>query len=136
MNIIPYMNFDGNCEQALKRYVEIFNGEIVYLQRYKDAPDMGISGENLELILYAQLKINDQLLYCSDIFPGTPSTKESRIYLNLTMTELDEAIRIFDALSLNGDITSAFEKQFWGDTFGSLIDEFGIPWSMNCNEEK
>lgn len=136
MNIIPYLDFNGNCEEALHRYKEIFNGEIVYLQRFKEGPEMGIKEEHLNRIMHAQLKIDDLVLYMSDTFPESEHPAGSKISLNLSMDNLEKMKKIFDALSNKGQITMPLEKQFWGDTFGSLVDEFGIPWSMNCNEEK
>jgi len=136
MNLIPYLTFEGNCEQALKRYQEIFDGEIVYLQRFKDGPDMGIAEEFLNRVMHAQLQIGNIALYLSDNFPGTPLSADSRIGLNLALEDKSEQKRIFELLSKNGKVTMPLEKQFWGDTFGSLIDEFGIPWSLNYSNQK
>jgi len=136
MNLIPYLTFDGNCEQALKRYQEIFDGEIIYLQRFKDGPDMGIAEEFLNRVMHAQLQIGNIALYLSDNFPGTPLSADSRIGLNLALEDKSEQKRIFEVLSKNGKVTMPLEEQFWGDTFGSLIDEFGIPWSLNYSNQK
>lgn len=136
MNLIPYLTFEGNCEKALKRYQEIFDGEVVYLQRFKDGPEMGISEEFLDRVMHAQLQIGEIVLYLSDNFPGTPLSADSRIGLNLALEDQAEQKRIFEALSINGKITMPLEEQFWGDTFGSLVDEFGIPWSLNYSNTK
>ena len=135
MNIIPYSDFDGNCEEALNRYKEIFNGEVVYLQRFKDGPGMEMSEMDLERTMHAQLKIGDMVLYLSDTFPGTPLAEKSRISLNLGFTDLDEQKRVYDALCQNGTITMPLEEQFWGDVFGAVTDEFGIPWSLAASKK-
>jgi len=30
-----------------------------------------------------------------------------------------------------GTVKMKLEKQFWGDTFGMLSDQFGVDWNMN-----
>ena len=39
---------------------------------------------------------------------------------------------IFEKAENNGcNITMKYEKQFWGDSFGSFTDPFGIRWQIN-----
>lgn len=135
MTIIPYLDFNGNCEAALHWYKDIFDGEIVYLQRFEDGPDMGISKEHIQQIMHAQLRIDDMVLYLSDNFPGSPPKTDSRVTLNIALSDEQKATKLFDALAQQGNIIMPFEKQFWGDTFGSLTDKFGISWSINLNKE-
>ena len=136
MNIIPYMNFTGNCEEALNRYKEILKGEITYIQRYKDGPNMQVDDDYMDKILHARLKIGDLQIYFSDSFPGTPESESKRISLNLEFDNPDEIKRVFEALSRNGKIEMPLAEQFWGAIFGSLTDEFGISWSLNHEIKK
>lgn len=132
MKLIPYLTFDGDCEKALERYKELFEGEVVYIQYFKDGPDMGLEEEHLCKIMHAELKIGDISIYLSDNFPGSTLPKDSRIGLNLALDTPEKQQFIFNQLAVNGEITMPLEKQFWGDIFGSVKDEFGIPWSLNC----
>lgn len=136
MNLIPYLSFAGNCEKALNRYKEIFNGEIVYLQRYKDGPDMGVSPEYLDKIMHAQLKIGEVVLYLSDAFERQPVSVESRVSLNLNFKSEKEQKRVYDELKKNGQIQMKLEKTFWNAIYGSVIDEFGISWSLDFELEE
>jgi PhnB protein len=36
--INPYLNFDGNCEEAFNFYKSVFGGEFVTVMRFKDVP--------------------------------------------------------------------------------------------------
>ena len=42
--IIPYLSFKGNCEEALSAYIKAFGGEIYYMSRWSeetaDAPEL------------------------------------------------------------------------------------------------
>jgi len=37
--INPYLNFQGNTEEAFVFYKSVFGGEFMALQRFKDAPE-------------------------------------------------------------------------------------------------
>ena len=41
-----------------------------------------------------------------------------------------EARRTFDALAEGGKVTMPFEKTFWAEGFGMLVDRFGTPWMV------
>ena len=38
---------------------------------------------------------------------------------------------MFTKLSEGGTVTMPLEKQMWGDTFGMVLDRFGISWMVN-----
>lgn len=133
MNLIPYITFEGNCKDALNYYKEIFEGEIVYIQYFKDGPEMGLRSEQLTYVMHSELSVDGQSIYLYDSLEETIS-KSNRIGINLAFKDIKRQEKIFNKLSENGIITMPLKKQFWGDTFGSVIDRFGIPWSLNCNE--
>lgn len=136
MNLIPYLSFAGNCEQALNRYKEIFRGEIVFLQRFKDAPGMEISPDYQEKIMHAQFKFGDQIIYLSDVFEGEPVPDQSRILLNLNFDTKEEQKRVYDELKKDGQIKMKLEETFWNAIYGSVVDEFGIPWGLDFELEE
>jgi PhnB protein len=43
-----------------------------------------------------------------------------------------EAERVFAALSENGTVKMPIQETFWARRFGMLVDQFGIPWMVNC----
>jgi PhnB protein len=44
------------------------------------------------------------------------------------------AERIFRALAEGGEVRMPFEKTFWADRFGMVVDRFGTPWMINCEK--
>ena len=36
IEIIPYLSFNGNCEEAINTYIEAFGGEINFLSRWSE----------------------------------------------------------------------------------------------------
>jgi PhnB protein len=50
---------------------------------------------------------------------------------------IDEPVdveRIFHALAENGTVQMPLQKTFWSVRFGALVDQFGIPWAINCEQ--
>jgi uncharacterized glyoxalase superfamily protein PhnB len=46
--------------------------------------------------------------------------------------DLANAERKFKALSEGGSVNMPFAKTFWAKGFGMCVDQFGIPWMVNC----
>lgn len=40
--------------------------------------------------------------------------------------------RLFEALSSEGKVDSPLQEMFWGGTYGSVTDRFGVHWMFNC----
>jgi len=62
---------------------------------------------------------------------STPST-DGNVALSIGIDDENRARLIFNSLSAGGDVQMAFEKQFWGATFGMFKDRYGIQWMVNC----
>jgi PhnB protein len=50
------------------------------------------------------------------------------------MKSTTKAERIFQLLAKDGTVLMPLEKTFWAARFGMLVDRFGIPWLINCEE--
>ena len=46
----------------------------------------------------------------------------------------EEADKLFNGLSVSGNIIMPMEKTFWGAYFGMFTDKFGINWMINFDE--
>ncbi len=130
--LMPYLTFDGNCEEALNTYSEILDGKVTIEGRYNN-PAMKAPKEYYDKVMHASLKFGELTILASDIFPGKKLNRgSSDTYLSLTASSSEEGKRIFDQLAENGKVHVPFEKQFWGAWHGNLTDKFGIKWMMNC----
>ena len=129
--LIPYIHFQGNCEEALGIYEEILDGKVEIMERY-DNPAMQAPINYKEKVLHARFLFNDCEIYASDVFPGQiVNLDNNNVALSLTFTDLEKAKIIFSQLSKNGNIRVPFEKQFWGAWHGNFTDRFGIRWMIN-----
>ena len=135
--INPYLNFNGNCEEAFNFYKSVFGGDFPMISRFKDMPPAeGQSAMNVDgdKIMHVSLPISKEtILMGSDV--GGEWAKHSvvgnNIQLSVNAETEEEANRIFNSLSDGGRVTMPLEKTFWGALFGMFIDKFGIHWMVN-----
>ena len=129
----PYLNFDGNCEEAFEFYKSVFGGEYGDVNRFSEMPGDEISPADANKILHISLPVGEsQLLMGSDRIEGMPSTNfGDSITVSVGPNSAEEGSRIFEALSEGGTVTMPYERQFWGADYGSCVDRFGINWMVN-----
>ena len=132
--LTPYLFFEGTCEEALRFYETCLDGKIEDLSRFGDSP-MDVLEDQKNLIIHSQLSFPGGKVFASDIMDGTAqSWQDQNVHLCLSCDSFKQAGNIFKQLSEGGKVTMKFEKQFWGDVFGSLIDKYGIRWMLDVIE--
>ena len=140
MKVHPYLNFDGNAEEAFLFYRSVFGGEFVANMKMSGVPDgHTLSDEDQNRTMHIALPIgNDTLLMASDTVPSAGQTLQqgSQTYIMLSPETKSEADRLFNGLSNGGEIEMKMEDTFWGDYFGSFIDKFGIRWMVDIAGEQ
>lgn len=129
----PYLNFDGNCEEAFNHYKKVFGGEFSYFSRMSDVENEEFPEEDKNLIMHVSLPIGNDILMGSDVATDMkPMFKQgNNNYISITPTSREEADRLFNELSAGGEVEMPMEEMFWGDYFGSFRDKFGIYWMIN-----
>ncbi|MBD1865664.1 MULTISPECIES: VOC family protein [Trichocoleus] len=134
MQLNSYLMFDGNCEAAFKLYEQCLGGKITMMMTHKEAPSAdNVSLEWHDKIMHACLELKDRLLMGSDCPPGYFEPPQG-FYVQVSVPDPDEAERIFYALAENGKVKMAIAQTFWSARFGMLIDQFGTPWMVNCEQ--
>jgi PhnB protein len=134
-HLVPYLHFNGEAEEALHFYKDVFNGEIIVLSRYADSP-MQVEEDWKNKIVHARLKFDDNLIMISDSHNGQLASKEGNIQLSVEVDDEKKIEEVFNKLAEGGKITLPLAKQFWGATFGMLQDKFGVNWMFNHEEKK
>lgn len=128
----PYLNFDGNCAEALEHYRSLLGGEL-HLMSADDMPADDRLGPEWEgRTIHAALRIGNALLMASDIPPGAPFAGMGGCYVNHEVGSIAEAERIFAALADGGTIEMPLEQTFWAARFGIVVDRFGTSWMIDC----
>ncbi|SDA12329.1 PhnB protein [Nitrosospira sp. Nsp11] len=132
MQLNPYLVFNGQCEAAFKFYEERLGGKILVMLTHGSSP-MAEQGppEWRNKIMHARLTVGDAVLMGSDSPPDHfEEMKGFSVALNVEAPA--DAERIFHALAENGTVRMPLQETFWAARFGMLIDQFGVPWMINC----
>ncbi len=131
-----YLNFCGNCEEALNHYAKVFDGKVTIVNRY-DNPAMNAPKEFQDKVLHATLEFGGLTIMASDIMPRSPGETgkgSGDAALSLDVSDSDSGKKIFDRLADGGKVGVPFQKQFWGAWHGNLRDKYGIRWMVNCEK--
>jgi len=133
VQIVPYLNFDGNCAEAFRFYERVLGGRIEAILTHADSPIAAqVPPAWGDRVLHARLVVGDQVLLASDAPPDQYVTPRG-MYVLLGVETAEEAERVFAALSEGGRITMPIEPTFWAVRFGMCVDRFGIGWMVNCS---
>ncbi len=132
--INPYLNFNGNTEEAFNFYKSVFGGEFLSIMRFKDTDDgNNLSAEDKEKIMHISLPIKNGFLMATDALEsmGQKLTQGNNLYLAITAESKEEADRLYNGLSAGGQIEMAIADSPWGSYFGSFTDKFGTRWMVD-----
>jgi PhnB protein len=128
ISLHPYLNFDGNTEEAMKFYAEALNGKLE-IMRFGDSP-MPTTPENKNKVMHATIKTEGLTLMASDGPPGWKPTEGNQVHLSLNFTDTAEQDRVWGRLSAGGKVVMPLKAEFFG-RFGMLVDKFGMSWMLH-----
>jgi PhnB protein len=137
MKLNPYLTFGGQCEAAFNYYADVLRGRIAMQQTYGESPAAEhVSPSVHSKMIHMRLEIGDQVLMGSDCPPENPYAGITGNSVSLNVDTIAEAERIWKALSKGGSVTMPFQETFWAARFGMCVDQFGVPWMVNCEMGK
>ena len=134
MKLIPQISlmFDGRCEEAFRFYDRALDGAVTFMMKYGDSPMAGYAPGWSDKIAHATLRVGEIAISGADVVPGQYAQPQGFTIL-LQMNDADAAERVFNALAANATrVDMPLQETFWAKRFGTLVDQFGVPWSINC----
>ena len=131
--INPWINFNGNAEEAFTFYQSVFGGEFTKIIRFKElsSPEFSVPENEADKIMYIALPIGKHnLLIGNDVpsFMGQVNESENRSKISVSAESREEADKIFNGLSAGGDIEGPIGDTPWGSYAGMFRDKYGIEW--------
>jgi PhnB protein len=134
MRLNPHVTFDGQCEAAFKFYEKRLGGKIVMMMTYGDSPlSDQMPPDWRGKILHATFAWGGHILQGADA-PPERYQKPQGFSIMLNIGDAAEADRIFQALADKGAVQVPVQETFWARRFGVLVDQFGMPWMINCGK--
>jgi PhnB protein len=133
MELEPYLFFEGNCEEALAFYGNVFGGEVASLHRYEGSPMEGeIPPELKTKVMHASFVAGSLKFMAADIMAGL-HTGDGHVSLSLAASDAAAGERVFGELSQGGNVRMPWGDVFWGGKFGMVTDKFGIAWMVSAH---
>ncbi len=139
--INPWINFNGNAEEAFTFYKSVFGGEFTKIIRFKDiaSKEFPVSDTDAEKIMLIALPVGtSNVLMANDVpaFMGTVNENENRSKISIITESKEEADRLFTGLSAGGQVEGPMSDSPWGSYFGMLRDKYGIEWVVEFSAAK
>jgi PhnB protein len=127
----PYLFFGDTCREAFTRYHEIFGGDLQILTTADMPAEEQMPGAPADAVMHAALVSDGQLLMGSDDPTTADRGPVQGMQVNCTLTDPDEAKRVFEALADGGQVNLPLGPTSWSPLFGMCVDRFGTPWMVN-----
>lgn len=131
----PYLNFDGNTREVMEFYHSIFGGKLNF-STYKDYGASQDPSDD-DKIMHSQLEGDNGItLMAADALRHMEYRPGNTIAMSLHGDNQEELAAYFDKLAAGGTIQQPLTAAPWGDTFGSLIDKYGVEWLVNITAQR
>jgi PhnB protein len=139
-SINPYINFNGNAEEAFIFYKSVFGGEFTGITRFKDiaSAEFPVPEHEANKILRIALPIGDSVLVANDVpeSMGRVNEDENRSKIAVSTESKEEAERVFSGLSVGGSVEMPMAQSPWGTHFAMFRDKYGIEWTVEFDPKQ
>ncbi len=140
ITINPWINFNGNAEEAFTFYKSVFGGEFSKIIRFKDiaTDEFPVAEKEENKIMHIALPIgNGNVLIGNDVpeFMGRVNENENRSKIAIRTESKEEADTLFDGLTADGEVEVPFSESPDGTYFGMFRDKYGIEWTVEYDSK-
>ncbi len=138
--INPWINFNGNAEEAFTFYKSVFGGEFAKVVRFKDLASAGfpVAEKEENKIMQIALPVGAGTMLIANDVPevlGRVNEHENRSKILVVAESKEEADRLFTGLSAGGEVEGAIGDSPWGSYAGMFRDKYGIEWIIEFSKE-
>ena len=138
--INPWINFNGNAEEAFTFYKSVFGGEFTKIVRFKDisSAEFTVPEKEAQKIMYIALPIGKHnVLKANDVpeFMGRVNEEENRSKISVSAESREEADKIFNGLSAGGNVEGPIGDSPWGSYAGMFRYKYGIEWIVEFDPQ-
>lgn len=132
IDVIPYLSFKGDCEEALNTYIKAFGGEIYYMSRWSESTP-GVALDQIGKVMHVEFALGNTHMAAGDSFDGREVNTDIKLMIHLDSEE--EALHTISVLAEGGTLLSPLKPHPEPDDggCGSLTkDRFGYTWIITC----
>ena len=128
-----FINFDGNCREAVEFYAKTFKSTVNHLMTYSQVPpseNYTVPEADKNRVMYAGIPLGDIVMMFSDVPSGSKFIQGNNISLTYSVDSKDEVARIFNELKVGGEVMMELQPTFYSEMYGMVKDKFGIIWQI------
>jgi PhnB protein len=136
MSVNPYLNFAGNCREAVDYYADVFHTEKPHIMTFGEMPadpSHPLPDNAKDLIMHAEIAIAGTEVMFSDVFPGMELNVGNNVSLTVVSTDRNEITNAFNRLKAGGTVHMDLQETFWSKLYGNLRDKFGTEWQFSLD---
>jgi len=133
MKLELFINFDGNCREAVEFYAKVFKSSVNNLMTYGEAPpdpNNALAEADLNRIVYAGIPIGDMVVMFMDMPSGMPLAIGNNINPTISTDDKEEVTRLFNELKDGGEVFAELQEAFFSELYGMVKDKYGVIWQI------
>jgi PhnB protein len=131
---MPYLFFNGRCEEALDFYKRTLGAEIQMMMRFKDSPEKARCPDGGEppadKVMHACVSVGGVTMMASDGMDSSGKPRFEGFSLSYQAKDEADAKRRFQALADGGQVQMPLGETFFAKSFGVVADKFGVSWMI------
>ncbi|MFF2886014.1 VOC family protein [Paenibacillus sp. NPDC057967] len=130
----PFIMLDGHANEAIRFYEQALGAQVVFKQTFGDIPEesdtSAMTEEMKKRIAHSVMVVGGSELYVSDSEPNQPLERGDQVNICLTVKEVSEAERIYDALRSEGKVLLPLQPLYFSPAYGMITDRFGVTFQI------
>lgn len=133
MQLEMFINFDGNCREAVEFYAKVFKSEVHNLMTYSQVPpdeNNPVAEADKDRVMYAGIPIGGMTVMFMDMPSNMPLTVGDNINPTINTSDKDEVVRMFNELKEGGEVFMEPQKVFYSELYAMVKDKFGVIWHI------
>ena len=137
MAVMPYVNFNGNCREAVNFYAKVFGIPAPKIFAFGDmppSPDSPMSEDTKKLVMHTELELEGGTIMFSDAPPEYPCKPGDSISIMISTKDEKVIRRYWEQLKNGGTVAMELGPQFWSPLYGFVTDKFGLGWQFYLEE--
>lgn len=137
MVVVAYINFKGNCREAVSFYADVFGSEAPVISTYgSQKSDYPLPEAVKDLVMHAELNIMGSTVMFSDVFDAEHFQVGNNINLTLVSSDADALKNAFHKLEVGGSVGVPLQQTFWSSLYGFVTDKYGVGWQVSHEAAK
>ena len=133
MQLEIFVNFNGNCREAVEFYAKVFKSTVNNLMTYGDAPpdpDHPVPESDRNRVMYAGIPLGGMTMMFMDYPEDSPVTMGDNIQPTVNTDDKEEITRMFNELKVGGEVYAEPKETFFSEWYCMVKDRFGVTWQI------